>query len=225
MCCCHNRSSKTGDRGPETGARSPSSVLRLLSFRDDRGAAAVEGILVFAMLAGVLLGCMLLGQWGTRLQYAQMGARLLTFDAGDDSLAKFGRLGDQASQTFTSDSVAWDSYFGTLPVDWINTLFVLHNDRYAGSVKGTQRGRLPSQGPNLFEFSPASLGYGSGASAASNAWFDTTSDVQLTFLRIAYWVAYNKSTPEGLNLIPEVPASGLDILDTVYARLGIPLNP
>jgi hypothetical protein len=221
MCCCHNRSSKTGDRGPETGARSPSSVLRLLSFRDDRGAAAVEGVLVFAMLAGVLLGVMLLGQWGTRLQYSQMGARLLTFDAGDDSLAKFGRLWDQASVTVSRDSVTWDTYFGSLPVDWFNTLFILHNDRYSSSVKGTQQGRLPSRGPNLFEFSRASLGYGSGASAASNPWADTTSDVQLTFLRIAYWVGYNESTPEGLSFIPDIPESGLPLLESIYTRLGV----
>jgi hypothetical protein len=176
---------------------------------------------VFAMLAGVLLGVMLLGQWGTRLQYSQMGARLLTFDAGDVSLAKFGRLWDQASQTVTSDSVTWDAYFGALPVDWINTLFVLHNDRYSGRVKGTQQGRLPSQGPNLFEFSPASLSYGSGASAASNPWFDTTSNVELTFLGIAYWVAYNESTAEGLDFIPDIPESELPLLESIYARVGV----
>jgi hypothetical protein len=176
---------------------------------------------VFAMLAGVLLGVMLLGQWGTRLQYSQMGARLLAFDAGDDSLAKFGRLWDQSSVTVSRDSVTWDTYFGTLPVDWINTLFVLHNDRSSGSVKGTQQGRLPSRGPNLFEFSPASLSYGSGASAASNPWSDTTSDVQLTFLSIAYWVAYNESMPEQLDFIPDIPVSGLPLLESIYARVGV----
>jgi len=234
MCCYHNRGPATGDRrpatgnrGPETGVRSPSSVSRLPSFRDDRGVAALEGILVFAFLAGVLLGCMLLGQWGTHRQYAQMGARLLTFDAGTDSVARFERLGDQTSQTLSRDSVSWDTYFEALAeADWINVMFVdLHNDRLSGSRKGTQQGRLPSQGTSMFAFSPASMGYSSGASAATNSWADDTSNVGLTFLGIAYWVGYNEATPEGLDSIPRIPASGLPILDTIYARVGVPLNP
>jgi hypothetical protein len=186
--------------------------------------ATLEGILLFAMLAGVLLGIMLLGQWGTHRQYAQMGARLLTFDAGDVSLAKFGRSGDQAVQTFSSDSVTWETYsgFGTLSTGWLNTMFVdLPNDRVSGNVKGTQQGRLPSQGPSLFEFSRASLGYHSGASAASNPWADTTADVGSTFLGIAYWVGYNKSTPEGLNSIPTIPHSDLPLVESIYARVGV----
>jgi len=217
MCCCR----KT--MRPQAASRG--HVHRLSS--DDRGVAMLEGIIVFAMLAGVLVGCMLLGQWGTHRQYAQMGARLRTFDAGTDSVARFNRLSDQTSQTLSRDSVSWDTYFGALAeADWINVMFVgLHNDRLSGSRKGTQQGRLPSQGNSMFAFSPASLGYHSGASAATNSWADTASNVELTFLGIANWVAYNESTPEGLTSKPEIQASGLAILDTIYARVGVPLNP
>ena len=105
----------------------------------------LEGLLVFALLAGVLLGCVLLGQWGVHLQYAQMGARLLAFDAGDVFLAKFGRTGDEAVQTFTRDSVSWSAYSSTLPAAWLGLLLdSLPNDRYAGSVRGTRRGRSRS---------------------------------------------------------------------------------
>jgi hypothetical protein len=189
--------------------------------------AAVEGILLVALLAGVLLACMLLGQWGTHRQYAQMGARLRTFDAGTDSVARFNRLSDQTSQTLSRDSVSWDTYFGALAeADWINIMFVgLHNDRLTGGRQGVQQGRLASPGPSLFDFSPASLGYHSGASAATNSWTDSADSVRLTFLGIAYWVGYNEMTPEGLGTRPEIPASGLPILDTIYARVGVPLNP
>ena len=208
MCCCHSPVKSPG-----------SSRRRWLG--DDRGAATVEGILVFAMLAGVLLGVMLLGQWGERLQYSQMGARLLAFDAGDTSLAKFGRGWDQASRTVVQDSITWDTYFGTLPVDWFNALFVLPNVHVSSNVQGTQQGRLPSRGQNLFEFSRASLNYRSGASAASNPWADTTADVELTFLGITYWVGYNRSMPGGLDSVPVIPPSGLPLLESIYARLGV----
>lgn len=185
----------------------------------------LEGILVFVMLVGVLLGAMLIGQWGTRLQYSQMGARLLAFNAGDVNLARFGRAGDSATQTFTSS--AWDTVTGvdSLPTDWLNTMFSsLTDDRLSGRVKGTQQGRLADQGPSVVNFTTASVGYFSTSSAASNSWVDTTSDVGMSFLGITYWVGYNQTTPEGLNFIPTIPASNLPILDTVYARLGIQLN-
>jgi len=211
MCCYHSRGSKTGDRGTKP-------VFRLPSFRDDRGVAMIEGILVFALLCGVLLGCILLGQWGTNLQKTQMGARLLTFDAGDISLAKFGRPGDSATQTFTTGG--WDAYAGTLPAGWLNTMFVLPNDRYSGRVKGTQRGRLSSQGPSLFGFSPVSMGYFSSSAAASNSWASSTTGVRLTFLGIAYHVGRYRVTPEGLGSKPTIPAA-IPVLESIYTRVGV----
>jgi hypothetical protein len=224
MCCYHNRGSETGDRGPKTGDRSPSSVsrlpspvFRLPSFRDDRGLATVEGILVFALLVGVLLGCLLLGQWGIRLQNAQMGARLLTFNAGDASLAKFGRPADTATQTFSTGS--WNAYAGALPSSWLNTMFVLRNDRLAGRVKGTQRGRLQSPGGSLFEFSSASIGYFSNSSAASNSWADTTRAARSTFLGIAYYVGRYRVTPQSIGTKPTIPPA-IPVLETIYSRIG-----
>ena len=223
------------ERLPSSIFHPPSSVLRLPSFRDDRGVAMLEGILIFALIAGVLLGCILLGQWGTHLQYTQMGARLLTFNAGtasvanNDSVAKFRRFGDQAEQRFSRDSVEWGTYsgFGILPVSWIDVFFVLPNDRYTGSVRGKQPGRLPGQGPSLFDFSPTSMGYHSRASAATNAWADTAANVEFKFMGLAYWVGYNEMTPEGLDHIPEVPRTNPDLplLESIYTRVGVGHGP
>ena len=196
----------------------PSSVLRLQSFRDDRGVATLEGILVIALLSGVLLGCILLGQWGTHLQYAQMGARLLTFNAGTESLAKFGRTGNQATQTFTTGG--WDAYAGTLPGNWLNTMFVLPNDHLRGSVSGSQSGRGPGAGPSLFQYTSRSLGYRSGSSAATNPWADTASNVTSTFLGIAYYVGRYRVTAPGIGSKPTVP-SAIPVLETIYSRVGV----
>jgi hypothetical protein len=179
--------------------------------RDDRGVAALEGILVFLELVAVLLGVMLLGQWGTHLQYAQMGARLLTFNAGDLTQARFGRPGNQAETTFSRD---------TLPVNWFNTLFVLHNDHRSGRVRGTQRGRLAREhGSSLFEFSAAKLGYYSGSSAACNAWTGSEEDFRSKFLRITYLVGRSRVQPQELDSVPPIPTS-IALLETVYTRVG-----
>jgi hypothetical protein len=218
MCCYPNRNMETGDRGPKTGARKLSSVFRLPSFRDDRGVASVEGILVVALLTGVLLGCILLGQWGTHVQTAQMGARLLTFNAGDLSLARFGRTGDSATQAFSTGG--WDAYAGTLPATWLNTMFVLPNDRFAGRVKGSQRGRRPSQDKSLFTFSPTSVGYFSSSSASSNSWAATEPSVRSTFYGISYYVGRYRVTPGGITTKPTIPAT-IPVLETIYSRVGV----
>jgi hypothetical protein len=186
--------------------------------RDDRGVAALEGILVFLLLAGVLLGCILLGQWGTHLQYSQMGARLLAFNAGNASLAKFGRTGDSATQTFSSGS--WDAYAGTLPAHWLNGMFVLPNDQFSGRVKGTQQGRLQTQGPSSFGFSPVSLGYHSSSSAASNPWGSSATAARSTFLGIVYYVGRYRTTPEGLDSVPRIPTAN-PITETIFGRVGV----
>jgi hypothetical protein len=217
MCSYRNRRPETEDREPETGGRNRSSVFRLPSFRDDRGVAVVEGILVFVLLAGVLLGCILLGQWGTHLQNSQMGARLLTFNAGDANLAKFGRAGDSATYGFSTGG--WNSYAGTLPASWLNTMFVLPNDRYSGRVKGTQRGRLPGQGPSVFSFSSASVSYFSNSSASSNTWSSSATSVRSTFLGIAYYVGRNRVSPQSIGTKPTIPST-IAVLETIYSRIG-----
>jgi hypothetical protein len=195
----------------------PSPIVCRLS-SDDKGVASVEGILVIALLAGVLLAVMLLGQWGTHLQTSQMGARLLTFNAGDLSLAKFGRTGDSATQTFSTGG--WDAYAGTLPANWLNTMFVLPNDRFAGRVKGTQRGRAPSQGPSMFSFSPTSVGYFSSSSAASNSWAATESVVRRTFYGISYYVGRYRVPPQTIGSKPTIPAT-IPVLESIYSRVGV----
>ena len=232
MCCYHRmakvRNAKSEVRSPDVwrlafgvGLCRPCGTVRRC-LRDDRGVAAIEGILVFVLLAGVLLGCMLLGQWGTHLQNAQMGARLLAFNAGDANLARFGRTGDSAVQTPTT--VSWDTMAHSMPTGstaWLNTMFVLPNNRFSGRVKGTQRGRLSSPAPSLFAFSPRSMGYFSNSSAATNPWASSATDARSTFLGIAYYVGRNRVTalemPTGLK--PTIPAT-IPVLESIYSRIG-----
>jgi hypothetical protein len=187
--------------------------------RDNRGVAALEGILVFALLAGVLLGCMLLGQWGTHLQNTQMGARLLAFNAGDFSLARFGRSGDSATQT--SSTVSWDTMVTGLPSNWLTGMFSgLTNDRYSGRVKGTQRGRAPSQGVSMFSFSRASAGYFSLSSAGTNSWMGSDTSARRKFLGVAYSVGRYGTRVDTLHSAPTIP-SAIPVLESIYARAGI----
>jgi hypothetical protein len=216
--CCYLRKRQTPNakrQVPDFGVRTSAFALLL----DDRGVAAIEGILVFALLAGVLLGCMLLGQWGTHLQNSQMGARLLAFNAGDANLAKFGRAGDTATQTFSTG--VWDTLTTGLPTNWLNTMFTtLTDDYYAGRVKGTQRGRLPSQGRSLFDFTRASVSYFSNSSAASNAWSGTAASAKSTFDAIAFCVGHDRVNPWSLGSKPTIPATNA-VLETIYTRVGV----
>jgi hypothetical protein len=180
--------------------------------------ATLEGILVFALLAGVLLGCMLLGQWGIHLQTSQMGARLLTFNAGSTTLAKFGRAGDSAKQTLTTGG--WDSYAGTLPATWLNTMFVLPNDRFTGRVKGTQRGRQSSSAPSLFAFTSASVGFFSNSSAASNSWAVSESLARVTFNAIAFYVGRYRVTPQSIGSKPTIPGA-IPVVESIYKKAGV----
>jgi hypothetical protein len=188
---------------------------------DDRGVATLEGILVVALLAGVLLGCMLLGQWGTHLQSAQMGARLLAFNAGTTTLAKFGRTGDTATQTASTGR--WDTLTTGLPTSWLNTMFTSLNDDYlSGRVKGRQRGRLASRSsPSLFDFSSASVSYFSTSAAASNPWSGTAASAKSTFMGIAYYVGRYRVNPQTISSKQTVPLSTVPALETIYVRSGV----
>ena len=205
--CCYHRFTKV---------HRPSSIVHRLS-SDDRGVAVLEGLLVFVLLAGVMLGVMLLGQWGTHLQNAQMGARLLTFNAGNATLAQFGRTGDSATQTFSTGT--WDTLTTGLPTSWLNTMFVLPNDRYAGRVKGRQQGRLAGTTPSLFAFSRASVGYFSSSSAGTNPWGSTAATDRSTFMGIAYYVGRYRVTPQSIGSKQTIPAA-IPVLESIYARVG-----
>ena len=131
--CCYHRFTKV---------HRPSSIVHRLS-SDDRGVAAIEGLLVFALLAGVILGVMLLGQWGTYLQTAQMGARLLAFNAGDSSLAKLGKSANHPVQTLSSKN--WDTLAPRVNAAWLHKMYTVSSGDFLGSVTGKARGRLPVQ--------------------------------------------------------------------------------
>jgi hypothetical protein len=222
MYCCHNRRPGTGDRGPETG-RSPSSVFRLPSLRDERGAAAVEGLVVFAVLAGVFFANLLISNWGTSLQYGQMGARLLAFDAGDVQLAKLGKSSRQPVQKFASTS--WDTISKIDPAaaGWLNGMFVLSNDRFSASVSDTTEGRLPGQTRSLAHYGPATMSYFTKDwSAAANPWVNAESTVGLQFLNISYYVGRHHVSP---SVIDSTYAVGIPntipLVETIYSRVGV----
>jgi hypothetical protein len=147
-----------------------------------------------------------------------MGARLLTFNAGTESLARFGRAGNQAAQAHTTGS--WNAYAESLPTGWLNTMFVLPDEHFRGSVAGTQRGREPGTGSSLYQYTSRALGYRSASSAATNPWADTAPNVTSTFLGIAYWVGYNRTTPQGLTSKPTIPST-IPVLETIYSRVGV----
>lgn len=189
--------------------------------RDDRGAAALEGIIVLAALVGVFFAVLLIGQWGSGVQRAQMGARLLAFDAGDVNLAKLGRASNQPVQTVSS--TRWDTLFNYVTADWLGGMFALSNDHFAGSVTGSQQGRQPGNSPSLFDYQPTTMNFNSRDwSAAANAWGMNESIVGLTFINISYYVGRYRVTPDGLDSTNAMTIpSTIPVLETIYARVGI----
>jgi len=166
-----------------------------------------------------MLGCILLGQWGMQLQNSQMGARLLTFNAGDASLARFGRAGDSATHTVTPGT--WDTLATSLPTTWLNTMFTsLSDDRSSGHVEGRQRGRLASPGRSLFDFSTASMAYFSTSSAGSNSWAGTAGAAESTFFGIAYYVSRHQVTPQSIGAKQSVPYT-FPVLESIFVRSGV----
>ena len=204
---------------PKLGFIFHNSDFRLPRFGDDRGVAALEGILVFALLAGVFLACLLLAQWGSSLQSAQMGARLMAFDAGDAELARLGKPSNVPAQQFTSEN--WDTLVNSVTANWLGNMFTLSNGDVSGSVTGTARGRAPGQG-SLFTYAPAALGYhANGWAAASDPWGMPESVVQSSFLRIAYHVGLTRANPGELDSTSarEIP-HGDTVLETIYRLVG-----
>jgi hypothetical protein len=191
----------------------------LASRLDDRGVAALEGLLIVALLAGVFLACLLLGQWGTSLQSAQMGARLLAFDAGDVELARLGKPSNQPIQQFTKEN--WDTLVNSVTADWLSGMYTLSNGGFSGSVTGTTRGRVPGQG-SLFEYTSATMGYhANGWAAACDPWGMSESVVQSAFIRIAYHVGLTRASPGDLDSTSARPIpQGDTVVETIYGLLG-----
>ncbi len=214
MYYCHKPMKSQTSRLSSLVSRLSSLVSRL----DDRGVAALEGLLVVSLLAGVFLACLLLGQWGSSLQSAQMGARLLAFDAGDVALARMGKPSNQPAQQFTSQN--WDTLAHGVNVAWLHNMYSLSNGDYSGSVTGSSRGRLPGQG--MFQYSPTTMGYYAGGwAAASDPWGRPESIVQLGFIRIAYHVGLTRASPAGLDSTSARPIPhGDTILETIYGLVG-----
>lgn len=190
---------------------------------DERGAAALEGIVVAAVFAGVFFASLLVGRWGTSLQFGQMGARLLAFDAGDVELARLGKPSRKPTQQFVSSS--WDTITHIDPVtaDWLGGVFVLSNDYYSASVADTTHGRLPGGTRSLVNYQPATMSYFTQDwSAAANPWVMSESIVRLTFLNISYYVGRYQTSPYVLDSTNamEIPYT-IPVLETVYARIGI----
>jgi len=231
MYCCHRTRKRRKVKGQRTKQRGKGKVqspnvrlgLRLglrLSLCDDRGVAALEGLIVFAILAGVFLAGLLLGQWGIGLQTAHMGARLLAFDAGDVELAKLGKPSNQPAQQFTGAN--WDTLAHGVNASWLSNMFTLSNGDFSGSVTGSSRGHVPGQGVSLFEYAPKTMGYGaSGWAAASDPWRMPESVVGSTFIRIAYRVGLTRVSPSALDSTSARPIPhGDTVLETIYGLVG-----
>jgi Flp pilus assembly pilin Flp len=223
MSCFHSRRPGTEDRRPKTG-RSLSPIFRLPFLRDERGAAAIEGLVVLAVLAGVFFANQLISNWGTSLQFGQMGARLLAFDAGDVQLAKLGKTSSrQAVQKF--ESTGWDTISKIDPTTsgWLNGMFVLSNDRFSASVADTAEGRLPGQTRSLLHYGPATMSYFSQDwSAAANPWVNTESIVRQQFLNISYYVGRYQADPGTLDSTQaaKIPYT-TPVLETIFGRVGV----
>jgi hypothetical protein len=167
----------------------------------------------------VFFACLFLAQWGTSLQSAQMGSRLLAFDAGDVNLAKLGKPANQPVQQFANGS--WDTLVNHVTANWLGHMFTLSNGDFSGSVTGTQHGRLAGQA-SVFAYTPAAMGYRAyGWAAQSNPWVMPESVVQSTFLRIAYHVGLYRSNPGELDstCAHEIP-HGDTVLETIYRLVG-----
>ena len=207
MFCCHRNR-------PHRSYRSYKAYAA-----DDRGAAAVEGLLVVALLGGLFLAGLLLAQWGIGLQSAQMGARLLAFDVGDVTLARLGKPANLPVQQFTS--ATWDTLVNRTHADWLSGMFALSNGDFSGSVTGTVHGRIPGQ-RSMFAYTYKTMGYYSnGWSAASYLWAIPESVLRSTFTRIAYYVGYYRVSPSGLNSTCAQPIPrGDTVLETFYHLVG-----
>ena len=223
MSCYHRRRLETGDRGPETG-RTPSLDFRLRFLRDDRGVAATEAMIVLALLGGVFFAGLLLARWSTNLQSAQMGARLLAFDAGDVDFAKLGKPSRTATRQLVAET--WDTLVDTL-VDasksgWLTGMFTLSSTRASSRVAGSAQGRLPGQ-QSAFDYSPATMAYhASGWATASNPWGIPESVVRSSFLRISFNVArYQVDTASFVSMTVQPFPTSPEILETIFGRAAV----
>ena len=191
---------------------------------DDHGVAGIEAVLIFALLAGVFLACLMLGQWGAGLQASQMGARLLAFDAGDTALAKLGRPSRVPTQLFLSPD--WDTLVDTL-VDtaksrWLANTFGLSNDLFRGTVTGSAQGREPGQ-RSLFDYARTSMGYRArNWSASTNAWGIPESVATDMFLLMWGNVVMNEvDSGEIVTMTVDAIPPQIAILETIFTRVGI----
>jgi len=173
----------------------------------------------------VLFAALFVGMWGTGMQSAQMGARLLAFDAGDIALAKLGRPANLPVQQFTTES--WDTLVDTHiavgKVGWLSNMFALSNDLVSGTVTGTHRGRLPGDTRSLFDYTPATMGYHARDwTAALNSWGAPESAVKSTFLRVAFNVArYQVDTTNFTSMAVGPLPNSPPILQTIFDRAGV----
>jgi len=186
---------------------------------DDRGVAALEGLLVLSLLAGVFFACLLLVSWGTNLQSAQMGARLLAFDAGDANLAKLGKPLSQPTRQFASEN--WGALVNGVTANWLGNMFTLRDSNVAGSDVGTAKGRLAGQA-SLFAYTSATMGCNAhGWAGVSNPWGMPESVARSTYLRIAYHVGLTRTDPGGLDsTCARAIPHGDTVLETIYHKVG-----
>jgi hypothetical protein len=192
-------------------------------FRDDRGQSALEGVLAAMVLVGMFLACFFLTQWGTGMQDAQMGARLMAFGAGDTTLAKLNNPRNEVSQLSINQD--WDSVITAIQTGWhghrIRDLFTLTNSATTGSVTGTAKGRLPGQS-KLLSYPAAAMGYYSPDwAAAYNPWQSPSYLVRRRFMHIAYYEGLTLTDTNSLDSTSgQTIPHGDTVLQTIYGLMG-----
>jgi hypothetical protein len=212
------------DRRPATGGRRTTDDGRRTFFRDDRGQAALEGLLAVAILVGLLLACFFLNQWGIRAQCARVGSRLLAFNAGDTVLAKLGVLSNKPVRQVASRN--WDSLVKAVAAnstgDSVRKLFTLADSDVSSCVTGTAQGKLPKQA-SLFAYAPTTMGFNAADWAtASGQWRMIDSVVQAEFVHLGYYVGLYRTSPNALDSTcgRSIP-HGNRVLDSIYVRAGV----
>ena len=191
------------------------------ALEDSRGVAALEGIIAVVVLAGVFLASLFLTQWGTGLQSAHMGGRLLAFDAGDTILAKLGKPANQPTQQ--SALAIWDTLISDTTAERLNNLFSLQDSYYSGGITGRANGRLPGQSA-LFAYAPTAMGYYAQNRTESDAWVKSDSATQSMFLHIAYGVGFTQLSPYDVS-VDSMSGSSIPhtnrVLDSILVRVGV----
>jgi hypothetical protein len=64
------------------------------------------------------------------------------------------------------------------------------------------------------------MGYVSTSAAGTNSWAGTAAAAESTFLGVAYYVGFNRVSPQSINAKPSIPST-IPVLESIYVRAGV----